>query len=397
MKALIAGGGIGGLTAALAFHHIGWDADIFEQAPAISEIGAGVQISPNGMKVFQALGIADAISDAGFRPEALEMRFGQTGREIFRVPVREVAIERWGAPYVHIHRADLVAVLKEAVHHRLPGSLQTGCTVSSYVSADHQVSISLADGRNATGDVLVGADGIHSVMRTQMLGPEAPRFTGCVAWRAIVPVAELGTIVPPPTACVWVGPGRHAVTYLLRGGTLANFVGVVERDDWRSESWTEQGSREEALSDFADWDPVITNLITKAETHYRWALFDRHPLPRWHDGRAVLIGDACHPTLPFMAQGAVMAIEDAWVLAGLCAANPEQIPAALEAFRTRRIGRTSRVQSGSRRNGNTFHRTGKAAQLATYGPMRLAGSLLPSAILARQDWLYGHDVTQAAY
>lgn len=397
MKALIVGGGIGGLTAALAFHHFGWDAEVLEQAPAITDIGAGIQISPNGMKVFRALGLENEICQAGFRPDALEMRFGRSGRQIFRVPLREAAPQRWGAPYVHVHRADLVGVLSGALERRLPGALRTGCTVLGHDDGGRQVSVRLAQGECAAGDLVVGADGIHSVIRTQMLGPEAPRFTGCIAWRAIVPASELGTLAPPSTACIWVGPGRHAVTYLLRRGTLANFVGVVERDGWRSESWIEQGSREEALADFAGWHPVIGNLIAKAETHYRWALFDRAPLPRWHSGRAVLIGDACHPALPFMAQGAVMAIEDAYVLAMLCAQQPGGLAAALQAFHARRIGRTSRVQLGSRRNGATFHRSGRVAQIAAYGPMRVAGKFLPQAVLARQDWLYGHDVTRHAY
>ena len=393
MKAIIAGGGIGGLTAALAFRHFGWEVEVHERAPELGEVGAGIQISPNGMKVLRALGLADCVAENAFEPEALEMRMGRSGRRIFRVPVGDAAVARWGAPYLHVHRADLVEALATELEARAPGCVHLSSAVTGYEHSANGIVALTNAGASPEGDVLIGADGIHSAVRTQMLGPEAPVFTGNVAWRAVVPIERLGDLAPPPAACIWPGPGRHAVTYRLRRGTLANLVGVVERDDWRGESWTEQGTREEALADFAGWHPIVINLIEKADAHFRWALFDRAPLTQWSDGRATLMGDAAHPTLPFMAQGAVMAIEDAFVLARACADSPTDIPSVLERVYASRIKRTSGVQLGSRANAATFHKPTTAAQLATYGPMWLAGRIAPDIVRARQDWLYAEDVT----
>ena len=333
-------------------------------------IGAGLQISPNGMKVFEALGMSDRIAANAFQPEGIELRMGRSGRVVFDIPLGLSAADRWGAPYLHLHRADLVEALAAELAERAPG----------------------ADGTHVDGAVLVGADGIHSVVRGMMLGPDKPRFTGNVAWRAVVPIERLGDDLPPPTACAWVGRGRHAVTYRLRGGALANFVGVVEHDGWQVESWSGEGLREDALRDFAGWHPVITNMIRQADVLNRWALFDRPALPRWHDGRVVLLGDACHPMLPFLAQGAVMAIEDAWVLAARLSEGGD-VTHALAAYERDRRGRTEAVQAGARNNAKLFHRHNPVTQLATYGPMWLAGRAAPGFVHSRNDWIYGHDVT----
>ncbi|MGB1069142.1 MAG: FAD-dependent monooxygenase [Henriciella sp.] len=396
MKVVIVGGGIGGLTAALAFQHFGWDVELLEKSPHITGIGAGIQISPNGMKVFARLGLADEIIRRGFQPRALEMKFGRSGRQIFKVPITEEGPKRWHASYVHIHRADLINCLSEALRQRAGDCIQLDATLAQSRQNDRAATAELTDGRAFHGDILVGADGIHSALRTQMFGAASPDFTGNIAWRAVVPVKKLGRWTPPDTACIWTGPGRHAVTYLLRNGELANFVGVVEYDQWRHESWTERGSRDDALSDFAGWHPVITNLISTADEHFRWALFDRAPLPQWHRGRTVLIGDACHPTLPFMAQGAVMAIEDAYLLAYLCNMSRTDPQHALATFYRSRIERTSRIQAGSRANMSTFHKRTILGQATSYGPMWLAGKLLPDLIYARQDPIYGYDITKQA-
>ncbi|MBI1238594.1 MAG: monooxygenase [Alphaproteobacteria bacterium] len=392
-RILIAGGGLGGLAAALALDRFGFEVCVLEQAAALAEVGAGIQLSPNGMKVLSALGVADRVAALAFRPEALEMRFGETGRTIFRVSAGAAAERRWGAPYLHLHRADLIAALEAALNERAPGAIRLGARVVAYEQDGAGVTVLLADGARVAGAALIGADGIHSAVRAQMLGPEAPRFTGNLAWRAVVPMERLGADAPPPTACVWVGARRHAVTYRLRRGTLANFVGVVERSDWREESWTARGTRAEVLGDFEGWHPIIRTLIEKADAQFRWALFDRAPLPQWSAGRVALLGDACHPMLPFMAQGAVMAIEDAYVLARRVSEGQDDIPSALEAYFAARIARTASVQARARANGERFHQRTALGRLTTYGPMWLAGRLAPSLIAARQDSIYGLDVT----
>jgi len=393
-KAIIVGGGIGGLTAALTFHASGWEVNLLERASELGEIGAGIQISPNGMKVYRALGIEDLIAKNAFMPEALEMRFGRSGKQIFQIEARRAIIERWGAPYLHLHRADLVETLTAILRKRLPNSITLGVTCTGYENTETGIIARLENGDTVSGDLLVGADGIHSSIREQMLGPDKPDFTGNIAWRAVVPMDKLGDIAPPPTACVWVGAKRHAVTYRLRGGKLANFVGIVEDDSWTSESWTEQGTKDDVLADFAGWHPVITNLIESADAHYRWALFDRQPLSKWTDGRAVLLGDACHPTLPFQAQGAVMAIEDAFLLAKLCSETPENLPAALTTYFDTRQPRTSRVQAASRSNAKLFHKHTPISRALTYGPMWLAGKLAPGIIRSRQDPFFAYDVRE---
>lgn len=393
-KAIIVGGGIGGLTAALAFHAFGWTVEVLEQASELGEIGAGIQISPNGMKVFRALGVEERISKNAFQPEALEMRFGRSGKQIFQIEARQAIIERWGAPYLHLHRADLIEALTELLGQRQPSAVSLGAACTGYENTPNGISVQLASGEVIEGDLVVGADGIHSVIRNQMHGADRPDFTGNTAWRAVVPMEKLGSMVPPPTACVWVGQGRHAVTYRLRGGKLANFVGIVENDAWTSEAWTEKGSRDDVLSDFKGWHPAITNLIESADVHYRWALFDRKPLNRWVDGRAVLLGDACHPTLPFQAQGAVMAIEDAYLLAKLSADEATDLPEALSTYFETRQPRTSQVQAASRGNAKLFHKRTLLSRAMTYGPMWLAGKIAPGIIQSRQDPFYAYDVRE---
>ena len=388
MRVIIAGAGIGGLTAALACRHFGLDPVVIETAPALEEVGAGIQIPPNASKVLRALGVLDRVARDAFRPEALEARMGRSGHRLFRIALPH-GDARWGAPYLHIHRADYVAALAESV----PGDvLRLGAGVVGFEQDADGVRVRLDDGTALHGDVLVGADGIHSVVRAALHGDTPARFTGNVAWRAVVPMEVLDT-PPPPTACVWMGEGRHAVTYRLRRGELANVVGVVERDDWREEGWRVRGSREAALADFAGFDPVVRGLLERAETLHRWALFDRPPLPFWSEGRVSLLGDAAHPMLPFMAAGAAMAVEDAWVMARCLGEGQGDPGAALQRYQGERLARASRVQAASRANAATFHKRGRPAQLATYGPMWLAGRLLPGAVRARQDWLYGEDVT----
>lgn len=389
MKAVIVGGGIGGLTAAIAFAARGWQAELVEQSPALTEVGAGLQISPNGMKVLSALGLSPAVQAAAVAPEALEMRHGRSGAVIFRVPLGPAAEARWGGPYLHLHRADLIAALAAAAEAR-GVAMRLGTRVTGYAHAGAEAAALHAGGAIA-GDVVIAADGLHSRLRTQMLGPEAPRFTGYMAWRAVAPLAALGAAAPPATACVWVGRGQHAVTYRIAGGARVNFVGVVARPDWRDESWTVQGRVDEALADFAGWDPRLTRTIAAAPAHYRWALFDRAPLRRWSDRRVALLGDACHPSLPFLAQGAVMAIEDAFVLARDCAAGADDLPGALARYAAVRLPPTAAVQRRSAANAALFH--GRGLHRFAPLPLWLAGRVAPGWLRARFDRFYRADVT----
>jgi salicylate hydroxylase len=400
MKVFIAGGGIGGLTAALACAHFGHDVTVFEQADRLGEVGAGIQIPPNAMKVFRALGIADRITRNAVQPHAIEIKMGRSGRAVFSVPLVsgagiDVAAQTWGAPYFHIHRADYIAALRGALEPLANVTVNLGATVTTIAQTAQTVTVGFADGTQQSGDLLIGADGLGSTVRTWMHGADTPRFTGNIAWRAVVPVEALGDDAPAATACAWMGPGRHAVTYRLRGGTLANFVGVVETGRPSTEDWHARGSKADALADFAGWHPIITELIKAApeDALYRWALYDRAPLPTWTRGRVTLLGDAAHPMLPFLAQGAAMAVEDAWVLADAIT-RIDDLDAALRHYQQDRLPRTARAQAGSRGNAKTFHKRTRLSQLATYGPMWVAGTLAPRLIRRRLSWLYGADVTR---
>jgi salicylate hydroxylase len=363
------------------------------------------------MRVFAALGLDAALAARAFRPMALEARMGRSGRQLFTIALGEAAHPRWGAPYLHIHRADYIAVLAAALRAKAPNALHLGAALTGYAQTENKVQAHLSDGRSLTGDALIGADGLHSLVQAQMLGTQKADFTGQMAWRATVPMPllekKLKAQAPRPTACVWMGQGRHCVTYQLRGGALANFVGVVETpshhvDAGAAEAWSIRGTPAQARADFKGWHPTLTGLLGEADRLYRWALFDRQPLTRWVDGRVALLGDAAHPMLPFMAQGAAMAVEDGWVLATNLAnslmTSPESARAiehALTTYQHQRYARTVRVQAGSRANAKTFHRRAGLAQIGTYGPMWLADKIAPALIGRSQNWLYGHDVTRA--
>lgn len=397
MRVLISGGGIGGLSAALCCVHFGHEVIIFEKAVELGDVGAGIQLPPNAMKVFEALSIDDFIAKKSFRPEAIEARMGESGRHIFNIPLAQQAIDIWGAPYLHIHRADYIEALQQALMARAPKALRLGASVESFHQNDRGVTVTLKDGTNFAGDILIGADGIKSGIRKTLFGANKPRFTGNVAWRAVVPIERLKSHIPNPTACVWMGRGRHAVTYKLRRGALVNFVGVVERDDWREESWTEKGNVEDALRDFRGWHPVITQLLQSVEPSllFRWALFDRPPLPKWTEGRITLLGDAAHPMLPFLAQGAAMAVEDSWILAREISKSERVINTSLKIYQNLRFERTRKAQAASKANMKTFHKRNRLGQLGTYAPMWLAGNVMPSIVHRRMNWLYGYDVTNS--
>ncbi|MBD3769097.1 MAG: FAD-dependent monooxygenase [Rhodobacterales bacterium] len=392
MHVLVVGGGIGGLTAALALEKRGHTVTVAEQSGVISEVGAGLQLSPNAMKVLNALGVGARVMTDAFRPQAAEMRWGRSGRTVFSIPLRKAATNRWGAEYIHVHRADLINALREELIARAPDSLVLGRRLERYEMQGGKVVAHFAGGDTIEADLLVGADGIHSAVRTQMLGADEPEFTGCVAWRATAPVTALGKHVPPPAASVWVGPHRHAVTYLLRRGSLANFVGVVEHKTPGDESWTATGAKEQALQDFKRWHPSVTAIIEAADSMNRWALYGRKPLPKWSEGHVTLLGDACHPMLPFLAQGAAMAIEDAWALAA-CLDAEADVPAALAAYEERRKPRVTRVQAGARSNAKLYHRGNPLTRFGSYVPMAMAARAAPGFVRSRLDWIYSYDET----
>ena len=358
MKILIAGGGIGGLTASLCLARHGHEVDVFEQAPEFGEVGAGIQLSPNCTRVLHNLGLEPDLHACAFLPEGTQFRQWKTGKVIAENPLGDTVVARHGFPYYHIHRGDLLRVLVEAAVAEPEITLHINARIDEFVENADGVKV-VVDGKQHEGDLLIGADGIHSAIRARLWGDEAPRFTGNVAWRALVPADQLPAGLIRPMSTAWWGPHKHFVHYYVRRGEMVNCVCVVEKEGWEVESWTERGDYEELKSDFAGWHSDIQMLIDNADRNslFKWALYDRAPMQAWGKGRITLLGDACHPTLPFMAQGAAMAIEDGAVLSA-CLDKSGDIEANLQRYEELRRARTAGIQNGSRRNATVFHLSG---------------------------------------
>lgn len=359
----VVGGGIGGLTAALCLARAGHNVQVFEQTDESVATGAGIQVSPNAARVLHHLGLQDALMTKGFLPKATQMRSWRSGRVISETTLGDVALERYGAPYYHIHRADLMDMLVSAVSAEPTIRLNVASRITSFSQDATGVRLVAGEHEHQV-DLLIGADGIHSSVRACLWGDQQADFTGNVAWRMLVPVNRLPEGLIAPNATVWWGPGKHFVHYLVKGGDYVNCVCVVEKAEWQAESWVAAGSMSELQADFAGWHDTIQQLLDQTDdgTLFKWGLFDRAPMRTWGIDRVSLLGDACHPTLPFMAQGAAMAIEDAAVLAN-CFSNGADVVAALRRYEDLRKARTAGVQRGSRRNATVFHLSGLKAWL----------------------------------
>ena len=390
---VIIGAGIAGLTSALCFLHFGYRVTVIEQKPQLGEAGAGIQLSPNAMHVLRALGIENKLLMSADQPASLDMRDGRSGQKIFSIPLSQQYLAKWGAPYLHMHRSDLITHLSDALLSRSPESLVLGKSAQSWERRGAQIHLRCEDGDAIEADLLIGADGIRSTLRQALFPHIQPHYSGQTAWRFTVAPNPHTNI--PSSACVWTGSGRHAVTYPLRHGRLINFVGVVERTTASSnplaEDWTRRGTREEALKDFAEWHPDLLDLIDRAEAHYVWALHDHPPLTQWYDQRLIFLGDACHPLLPFMAQGAAMAIEDSYVLARLAHGSSDWAGLGRE-FQALRSPRLHQIRRATRRNGWLFHLSGPP-KWGAQKLLRIADRISPQLLLWHQDRLYRHRVT----
>ena len=376
----VLGGGVAGLAVAQAVALHGAKVTLYERAPEITEVGAGLQISPNGARVLAALGL-DAPGRA-MRSEGVCLMDGYTGREVLAMDFKTA---RPKDDFLLMHRADLIALLEE-------GARAAGVTIClshdvSAVEGDAEgVTLRFTNGRSARHAVVLGADGLHSVLRPMLNGPEKPFFTGQTAWRATVPA--LGG--EEPVALVHMAAGRHVVSYPLREGRLINIVAVEERPDWVEEGWHHPGDPVELMTHFTNFCPGVKGLLSRAETVSRWGLF-RHPVAEtWHSERTAILGDAAHPTLPFLAQGANMALEDAWVLATCLAQLP--LEQALPAYQARRRNRVVRVIEAANGNARNYHLKG-LTRVAGHLALRLGGRIAPRVPFEKFSWLYDYDVT----
>jgi len=390
-KIVIAGAGIGGLCAALALAKRNFEVVVYEQSSQLGEVGAGLQLSSNAMHVLEVLGVADEVNAKAFAPTSAVMRHYQTGKTYFTVPLGNSATQKYGAHYQHIHRADLHTLLYNACK-KMNVSIHLGKGVQSYQQASQNLSIQLSDHESLEADLLVGADGIKSKVQACMLGETPAEFTGQVAWRGVVEANKLPKGLVKPNANLWVGPGKHFVSYYLRGGELLNFVAVQERIDWQKESWNEPGDINELRDTFAGWHPEVTELLSAAEHCFLWALFDRKPLKQWSDRNVTLLGDACHPMLPFLAQGAAMAIEDSYALAH-CLASDVDTQTALQTYQNIRLPRTRNIQLNARKNAALYHMSTpiEQAKLAVLSGLSNVG-LSDTVAASKLDYIYGYNI-----
>ncbi|MDH3263535.1 MAG: FAD-dependent monooxygenase, partial [Paracoccaceae bacterium] len=375
----VLGGGIAGLAAARALALRGAEVTVLEQSEALGEVGAGLQISPNGARVLDALGLGQDLRGLGLRAEAVEFR-DQGGARVARLDVGGTA-----PGYFFLHRADLVGLLAEGV--REAGvQVRLLQRIEAVKFGEQGAVLRTAQGGEHRAGLVIGADGLHSVVRQAMNGRVVPFFTRQVAWRALVP-AEGGM---PPVATVWMGPKRHLVTYPLRGGQLVNVVAVEERGTWAEEGWHHKDDPVRLRAAFAGFAPEVRRLLERVEEVYLWGLF-RHPVAKaWHaGGAAAILGDAAHPTLPFLAQGANLALEDAWVLAARLSAHAT-VEAGLAAYQAARAPRAARVIAAATRNARNYHLSAPPVRAAAHLALRLSGALAPGALLGRFDWLYGY-------
>jgi salicylate hydroxylase len=367
MRISIVGAGIGGLAAAIALDRAGCDVTVFEQSRQFLRVGADINLTPNAVRALDGLGVGAAVRQHAARPTHRISRIWDSGEETSRLEMGDEAERRYGAPQLTIHRADLLAALAGV----FPGDrVRFGKRAQTVTQDTEGVELKFADGSSARADVLVGADGIHSVVRTAMFGAENPRFTGVVAFRAVVPAERLAGVPNLQAFTKWWGPNPESqiVTFPLNQGRDIFIFATTAQESWHLESWTTQGSVEELRSFYAGFHPDARALLDACDEVLKTALYERDPLPYWSSGRLTLLGDASHPMMPFMAQGAGMAIEDGVVLARHLSAvtSAAAVPAALMRYDAARLERTSKIQIGSR--GNNWLRDGGNA-----------------------DWVYGYD------
>lgn len=385
MKIAIVGAGIGGLTAAALLARQGHAVRVLEQAPALGEVGAGVQMSANAVKVLFELGLRPRLEAVAVQPHGFEFRRHDSGELLHRIPLGAAHQHQHGAPYYQIHRGDLHAMLVDALTAMAPEAITLNARVTQLSESAESAVVHIAGREPVHADLVVGADGIRSTVRQFVVGPDQPSFTGQVAWRCTVPVER----IPPAlrtdlVSTIWCGPHNHAVMYYLRGATLLNFVGCVARPQ-EDESWNTRRPWTELDHDYQGWHPMVRAVVDAVDKDqcFRWALNNRPPVERWSTERVTMLGDAVHATLPYMAQGAAMAIEDAAVLARVVAEPATSLAQGLRIYERHRGPRTARVVHESTEMGQLYQITDAAAMRQAFADRNIARS--------RNEWLYPYD------
>ena len=382
------GGGIGGLAAALALERRGFETIVCEQSPALSEIGAGVNLTPNALMALRALGVEDAVVAAGCESDFLVIRSWKRGRVISRMR-RGSFRQQFGAPNLTVHRADLL----DALHGALRSTeLRLAARCTGVEQSPRGALAHLADGSDIEADVIVGADGIHSVVRRSLFGADAPRFTGCICWRGMAARDAVPQDISVAEGTMWMGPHGHVVHYPVRRGELINIVAHVDSDAWTEESWTRECDASEVMTAYTGWHRDLLRLYPSSERWYKWALYDRDPPTRWSQGRVTLLGDSAHAMLPYLGQGAAMAIEDACVLAAAIARHADDPETALLAYEQLRMPRARAAVLGSRERARENHLASPWARLKRDVKFALRERFGRDKTVFQTNWLYSYDV-----
>jgi salicylate hydroxylase len=390
---LIAGAGIGGLTAALFAARAGWRVTLVDREPALQEAGAGLQISPNAARLLASMGIIDALEHIAVEPNGIIVHRAEDDHILAHAHFGAEALMKYGAPFLVAHRADLQRALLDKVANHVAITMRLGLALQEIHERPEDIAADFVDAGGETtrlaADLLVGADGLWSRARKLCGLPSPSRYSGKTAWRTLIPRETAPLFAREPDIHLWVGAKAHLVHYPVRGGHEINIVAIID-DSWREEGWSAPGNPDLLVARFEGWNQRARSLISAAESWHRWALVDRAPETRWSRARMTLLGDAAHPMMPFLAQGASQAIEDAACLGSLlagCGAEPAALAAALARYDSLRIPRTARIQRAARSQGRLYHATGLHARLRD-----AALAILPSnAPLERFGWIYRHD------
>lgn len=383
-KILVVGGGIGGMTAAACLLKAGFNVEVYEQASRLGEVGAGIQLSANPMRILRHLGLVGHLEEMGVRPSSYQFKMFDTGEVLQEIPLGQHYANRHGVPYLSVHRADLLDALIGAVHESKADAVTLNAKLVSFSEDATSVTLRFQDGGEAHGDVLIGADGIRSIVREQILGQTAVHYTGDQSWRILVPADEISPKLWLDTINICVGPGKHGAVYPIRADGLVNMVGCVEYETWDEESWTTRRPWSELKADFEGWFDDVQAIIDGADHDecYRWAMNNRPPVDNWSTGRATLLGDAAHPTLPYMAQGGAMAIEDGAVIARAFQ-QENDVEQALQLYQRNRLARTARIVNESSANRQMFHLPSVEALRDAFAKRDMNAE--------RNDWLFSYD------
>ncbi len=381
---LIAGAGLGGLTAAACLIKAGYSVRVHEQAPALGEVGAGIQVSANASRVLRDLGLASEMAEFGVKPKSYRVSLFSTNETLNEFDLAESHEARFGAPYYLFHRAELHGILARCVQQLDPSALTLDSAVTGFSRESDSVTLNLDGGGQARGNLLIGADGIKSAVRSQLIGDAEATFTGDIAWRCTAPAEALGPDFMDRIVNIWAGPGKHLVVYYISGGRTINYIACCEEGDWVEESWTLKAPWSELKEAFAGWHDDVQRLLdaTDRDECYKWALNSRTPIDNWSSGRVTLLGDAVHPTLPYMAQGAAMAIEDAAVLTR-CLQQEQDAESALVLYQDNRKDRTREIVIRSTEHGRLYHLSSAEEFHKAFAGRDLGAD--------RAQWLYSYD------